>query len=129
MPLPTNWPVNIPANAKEVVWMRSDSVSGGKDWIGIATDREFITHWGKTGHVNQSRVKEKNGFLGSALSNLMAAEAGKSRKGYWVVARMTHDAPAPSLNDLPPPPSKPSAIAKAVEAWQKEAFATEGEWF
>jgi len=81
MSLPTNWPVTIPANAKAVVWMRSDSVSGGKDWIGIATDREFIAHWGKTGHVNQSRVKEKNGFLGSALSNLMAAEAGKSQRG------------------------------------------------
>jgi len=121
------WPITIPANAEEAVWMRSDSVSGGKDWIGIATNREFITHWGKTGHVNQSRVKDR-GYIGSALSNLMAAVEGKSRKGYWVIARMTHDAPAPSRND-PPPPKKLSTIAKTITAWQQEALATEGEWF
>lgn len=115
----SGWPVSIPSDAVEAVWLRSDSVSGGKDWIGVACPDRFIAFWGKTGTINQSKTRK---VIGTPVSHLTAVMAGKVQKGYEVIAELHDPLPPQSSNPAAPPPSKKqSAIAKIVAAWRDEA--------
>lgn len=82
--------MNPPDNMEYGVWLRSPSVSGGKDWVIFLTKGGLVVRWGKTGHVNQEKSHP--------FSNMRACDeafqrklAGKLDKGYKIVQRLDPD--------------------------------------
>ncbi len=68
----------IPRDTVMAVWMRSPSVSGGKDWICCKTPRGVVTVWGKIWKAKQTSVPRNVAYY-----ELVAV---KAMKGYVQVA-------------------------------------------
>jgi len=131
--------MQAPHNALYGIWLRSASVSGGKDWLIFQVPNGVMTMWGKTGFVNQmSPVKPGKDIYHIAQ--------GKRNKGYeevatwsqahgWSHGAQQHSgAQAQATPPVPAPkPTKPrrSSSQKAIAAVQKwtEEAPPEAEWF
>ena len=71
----------IPGTARYGIWLRANSSSGGKDWLGFLTDHDVVSQWGKTGQVNQNKSispAPSRNFLNQKIQE-------KKNKGYRLV--------------------------------------------
>ena len=71
----------IPGTARYGIWLRANSSSGGKDWLGFLTDNDVVSQWGKTGQVNQNKSispAPSRNFLNQKIQE-------KKNKGYRLV--------------------------------------------
>jgi hypothetical protein len=122
----------VPDNVSYGIWMRSPSVSGGKDWLGFVTDREVVSQWGKTGMVQQAKsISDQPSVL-----DLDRKVREKRAKGYQVLGEYhlgkgwSHlpppRKPAPKARSAAMAPMPPSAVDK-VASWLSTADSR--EWF
>lgn len=130
-------PVTVPSNALSGIWMRCPSVSGSKDWICFQLPDGIITHWGKTGQVNQSKFKR----AGPGKLDLIAGE--KLRKGYkpignwnrasgWTMTGPQNQKPPvaakpPKPVVSPSQPKQPNKLESAMKEWMSSPDVQ--EWF
>ena len=111
----------IPGTARYGIWLRANSVSGGKEWLGFLTDCDVVSQWGKSGQVNQNKT------ICSAPSRIFLDRKiqEKKSKGYRLVGEWfpgsgwTHqqqNAPAPSPDQQQPNVTN-SVTAGVLKAW------------
>ena len=121
--------IQIPASATYGIWLRSSSVSGGKDWVCFQTPTGAVTFWGKTGQVNQSAFNE-NGKI-QPLTN------SKIQKGYYQIgiwqpatgwSEPEKQSQQPSLASLIAKPTLPKPKPQEIiQQWVSASDAP--EWF
>lgn len=88
------------------VWLRCDSVSGGKDWICFILPQGIETHWGKTGEINQSNLSEQKRFS--------TIYAEKIRKGYYQIASWDPQSGSWIMAGEQPPLAQPATVSAPV---------------
>ncbi len=122
---PMGWPIRLPASTIKAVWMRANTPSGGKDWIGVVCPNEFVTHWGRIKNISQCKVVS----TASPFNLLEKKQKEKLAKGYWMVKFYHQSTPSSaSPPPPPPPPPNPKMLGEVIRQMQDEV-PEEEEWF
>ena len=124
----------IPGTARYGIWLRANSSSGGKDWLGFLTDHDVVSQWGKTGQVNQSKT------IGLAPSRTFLDQKieEKKRKGYrligewfpgsgWSHQRQPPAAPPPEPTRTKTTASTPPVSSAVMTEWLSDR--NSDQWF
>ena len=130
-----------PPDAEYGIWMRSPSISGGKDWLIFQTRRGIVTLWGKTGQVNQEsppkpftlerywKIADEKQGKGYSEIGTWGEKTGWNMHGQSKASQPSMPTPPPIPDHPPHPTPKPvPQMAEAVQQWITPPSG-DAEWF
>ncbi len=121
--------MKLPENTTYAIWLRAASVSGGKDWVCVLTDKEVISLWGKTGEVNQIKTlhfSPSRAFLDEKVEKKKKGTSKYQLVGEWMPSTGWSHQKAPDTSPQPKPHAPTGKLTKCIREWKEKS---NQEWF